>query len=149
MNELVWLIIAVILGIAEAITVGLVCIWFAIGALVAIIPAWLGAPIWVQVLVFIIVSGACLAFTKRFLKDYLKLKKQPTNADSLIGQDGLCTEDINNILSTGKVDISSLTWSARSDNDKPISKGKIVTIKSISGATLIVEEKNESIQEDL
>ena len=76
----IWLIIAVILGVIEAVTVSLVSIWFAIGALAAIIPAYFDAPIWAQILVFLAVSAIAFAFTKRFFKDIVKVKKQPTNS---------------------------------------------------------------------
>ena len=77
----VWIVIAVVLGIIEAATVSLVSVWFAIGALVAIIPAFFDAPLWVQILVFLAVSAISFAFTRRFFKDVIKVKKQPTNAD--------------------------------------------------------------------
>lgn len=136
-----WLALAVLLGIAEALTVGLVAIWFAIGALAAIIPAYMGAPFWVQFLVFLIVSAVCLAFTRKFFKGYLKVKKQSTNADSLVGQEGLCSQTINNIRETGKVDISGLTWTARTVDDSVISEGSVVVVDSITGVTLIVHKK--------
>ena len=73
----IWIVLAVVLGIIEAATVSLVSIWFAVGAIVAIIPAYFGAPIWVQILVFLVVSAVCFVFTKRFFKDVIKVKKHP------------------------------------------------------------------------
>ena len=137
----VWLIIAVVLGVVEAVTVSLISIWFAVGALSAIIPAYLGVPFWGQVLVFLFVSAISFAFTKRFFKDVVKVKKQPTNADSLIGTDGIVTSEINNLEGAGKVYISGLIWSARSENGESIPEGAVVTAKKIEGATLIVEMK--------
>ena len=139
---LIWLIIAVILGIIEAVTVSLVSIWFAVGAVAAMISAYFDAPIWAQVLVFLAVSAVCFAGTKTFLKDVVKVKKQATNADSLIGQDGIVTAEINNLEGGGKVYISGLTWSARSGNGEKVENGAVVTVKRIEGATLIVEIKN-------
>lgn len=137
----VWLIVAVILGIIEAATVSLVSIWFALGALVAIIPAYFGVQLWGQILVFLAVSAIAFAFTRRFFKDIIKVRKQPTNFDGLIGMDGIVTADINNLEGGGKVYISGLTWSARSKNGENISEGAVVTIDKIEGATLIVELK--------
>ena len=139
---LLWLIIAVILGILEAVTVSLVSIWFAIGALAAIIPAYFEVPFWGQILVFLAVSAIAFAFTKRFFKDVVKVKKQPTNSDSLIGTDGIVTAEINNLEGAGKVYISGLTWSAKSKNGEKIPEGAVVTVYKIEGATLIVEVKN-------
>lgn len=139
---LVWLVIAVALGILEAATVALVSIWFAIGAVAAMIPAYLNAPFWAQILVFVLVSALCFVFTRPLFKKIIRVKKQPTNADGLVGQEGVATEDIENIECRGKVFISGLTWSARSENGELIPEGAVVTVKKIEGVTLIVERKN-------
>lgn len=137
----VWIVIAVVLGIIEAATVSLVSVWFAIGALAAIIPAFFDAPIWVQILVFLAVSAISFAFTRRFFKDVIKVKKQPTNADGLIGQDGIVTTEINNLEGSGKIYISGLTWSAKSSDGETIPEGAVVTAVKIEGVTLIVKIK--------
>lgn len=138
---LIWLGIAVLLGMIEASTVALVSIWFAIGAVAAMIPAYFSAPFWVQILIFLVVSALCFAFTRTFFKDVMKVRKQATNADSLIGEEGVVTTTINNLEGEGKVYISGLTWSAKSIDGKEISETKIVEVKEIRGVTLIVEEK--------
>ena len=138
---LVWLAVAIILGIIEAVTVTLISIWFAIGALAAIIPAYFNVPIWGQILVFLAVSAISFAFTKKFFKDIVKVKKQPTNSDSLIGTDGIVTAEINNLEGSGKVFVSGLTWSAKSVDGKIIPEGAVVTVKKIEGASLFVYSK--------
>ena len=138
----VWLVIAVVLGIFEAATVALVSIWFAIGAVAAMVPAYFNAPFWVQILVFILVSALCFVFTRPFFKKIIRVNKQPTNVDRLVGQDGVATDDIENIECRGKVFISGLTWSARSETGELIPQGAVVTVKKIEGATLVVERKN-------
>lgn len=138
----VWLIIAVILGVIEAVTVSLISVWFAVGAIAAIIPAYFGVPLWGQILVFLAVSAVAFAFTKRFFKDVVKVKKQPTNSDSLIGTDGIVTAEINNLEGRGKVYISGLTWSARAFDGKDIPEGAVVKVERIEGATLIVTISN-------
>ena len=137
----VWLVVAVILGVIEAVTVSLISVWFAIGALAAIIPAYFGVPVWGQILVFLAVSAVAFAFTKRFFKDVVKVKKQPTNSDSLIGSDGIVTTEINNLEGSGKVFISGLTWSARSEDGNNIPEGAVVTVFRIEGVTLVVKAK--------
>ena len=138
----VWLVIAVGLGIFEAATVALVSIWFAIGAVAAMVPAYFNAPFWVQILVFILVSALCFVFTRPFFKKIIRVNKQPTNVDRLVGQEGVATDDIENIECRGKVFISGLTWSARSETGELIPQGAVVTVKKIEGATLVVERKN-------
>lgn len=144
---LVWLAIAIILGVIEAVTVTLISIWFAIGALAAIIPAYFGVPLWGQILVFLAVSAIAFAFTKRFFKDIVKVKKQPTNSDSLIGADGIVTAEINNLEGTGKVYISGLTWSAKTSDGKTIPEGAVVSVEKIEGASLFVRLKELSKEE--
>ena len=139
---IVWLVIAVVLGIFEAATVALVSIWFAIGAVAAMVPAYFNAPFWVQILVFILVSALCFVFTRPFFKKIIRVNKQPTNVDRLVGQEGVATDDIENIECRGKVFISGLTWSARSETGELIPQGAVVTVKKIEGATLVVERKN-------
>ena len=138
----VWLVIAVVLGIFEADTVALVSIWFAIGAVAAMVPAYFNAPFWVQILVFILVSALCFVFTRPFFKKIIRVNKQPTNVDRLVGQEGVATDDIENIECRGKVFISGLTWSARSETGELIPQGAVVTVKKIEGATLVVKRKN-------
>ena len=138
----VWLVIAVVLGIFEAATVALVSIWFAIGAVAAMVPAYFNAPFWVQILVFILVSALCFVFTRPFFKKIIRVNKQPTNVDRLVGQEGVATYDIENIECRGKVFISGLTWSARSETGELIPQGAVVTVKKIEGATLVVKRKN-------
>ena len=138
----VWLVIAVVLGIFEAATVALVSIWFAVGAVAAMVPAYFNAPFWVQILVFILVSALCFVFTRPFFKKIIRVNKQPTNVDRLVGQEGVATDDIENIECRGKVFISGLTWSARSETGELIPQGAVVTVKKIEGATLVVERKN-------
>ncbi len=145
MNEismpLVWFALAAVLGIVEAMTVSLVSIWFALGAVAAIIPAIFNVPVWGQISVFLIVSALAFAFTRKFFKDVIRVKKQPTNSDVLIGTDGMVTTDVNNLEGTGKVYISGLTWSARSENGENIPKDTVVTVDKIEGVTLIVKVK--------
>ena len=138
---IIWLGIAIILGMIEASTVALVSIWFAVGAVAAMIPAYFSAPFWVQILIFLVVSALCFAFTRTFFQDVMKVKKQATNADGLIGQEGVVTAAIHNLADEGKVYISGLTWSAKSADGKEIPETKIVIVKEIRGVTLIVEEK--------
>ena len=57
-----WLIAMVFFLVVEAVTVGLVCIWFAAGSLVALLCAMFDAPVWLQIVVFLIVSAVTLYY---------------------------------------------------------------------------------------
>ena len=99
----VWLIAMVVFLIVEGIVPGLVSIWFAIGSLAALLAAALRAPVWLQVVWFLIVSVAALALTRPLAKKYVNARTQPTNADRILGKDCVVREAIDNIQGTGAV----------------------------------------------
>ena len=139
---LVWLVAMVALLVFEAAVPGLVSIWFAIGALAALLSALLNAPLWLQIFWFIFVSFAALWFTRPLVKKYVNGRVQPTNADVVIGKDAVVFEAIDNVRGTGAVSVDGKQWSARSDAaDVCIEAGKVVTVLRIEGVKLIVEEK--------
>ena len=82
----IWLGAIVVFLVVEALIPGLVSIWFAFGALAALISALLRAPFWLQFVWFIAVSVAALALTRPLARKYVNGKVQPTNADMLIGR---------------------------------------------------------------
>lgn len=133
-----WLIVMVLFLVVEAATVGLVCIWFAVGALAALIAALLGAEIWLQIVLFLVVSAVALYFTRPLAKKYINAKVEPTNADMVIGKECRVTEAIDNIAGTGAVYVDGKTWTARSESDEVIPEGTLVTAKRIEGVKLIV-----------
>ncbi len=133
-----WLIVMVLFLAVEAVTVGLVCIWFAAGSLIALLAAMCGAPLWLQIVLFLVVSAATLYFTRPLVKRYVNSKVEPTNADMVIGKECRVTETVDNIAGTGAVYVDGKTWTARSENDEVIQEGTLVTAKSIDGVKLIV-----------
>ena len=136
---MVWLIVMIVLLVIEGVVPGLISIWFALGALAAIIAAAVGAPLWLQVVWFLLVSVVTLALTRPLAKKYVNSKVQPTNADVLIGRECLVTEDIDNILGTGKVTVNGMDWTARSEADGlRYPKDSVVTAVRIEGVKLIV-----------
>ena len=142
-----WVIALVVFLVIEAITVGLTSIWFAAGALAAWICALLGAPVWLQVAVFIVVTAVALYFTRPLVKKYINGKVVPTNADANIGKECRVTETIDNIAGTGAVYVDGKTWTARSDNDEVIPEGELVTALRIEGVKLIVSKSTETVTE--
>ena len=133
-----WLIVMVLFLVVEAVTVGLVCIWFAAGALLALLAAMCGAPLWLQIVLFLVASAATLYFTRPLVKRYVNSKVEPTNADMVIGKECRVTETVDNIAGTGAVYVDGKTWTARSADDEVIPEGTLVTAKSIDGVKLIV-----------
>ena len=77
-----WLVLLVVFLIAEAACpIHLVSIWFALGALVALLCAALGAPVWLQITLFVVVSGVLLALLWPLAKKFLNSKVTATNAE--------------------------------------------------------------------
>lgn len=138
-QPLIWLAVALLLLVVEAATVQMVCIWFCVGAIFAVFAALFGASVGIQIVVFVVVSGLALALTRKFVKNVLKVKKIPTNADSVVGEVGTVLEEINNIEETGRVRVDGLDWTARSDSGHIIKQGTAVLVKAISGVKVIVE----------
>lgn len=136
----IWLVLMGLLVIAELLTISLTTIWFAGGALAAAITAGIGLPFYVQFGVFIGVSFLLLALMRPIaVRVQRQEKKIPTNADSLIGQEAVVKEQIDNLHSTGSVMINGQEWTARSEQENlTIDPGSTVCIRSISGVKLIV-----------
>ena len=141
----VWLIVMIIMIVFEIISLGLTSIWFAGGALVALILAALKLPLWLQIVAFVVASILLLFITRPIAKKYLNKHVTKTNAESLIGSTAVVSQDIDNIMSTGEAMINGMPWMARSVDDKTkILKGTLVKITDIQGVKLIVKaEENE------
>ena len=138
---IIWLSILVVMAVIEIITLGLTTIWFAGGALVAFIVSLFGAPVPLQITVFVVVSLALLFSTRPLALKYFNKGRVRTNAEGLIGKSGIVLEDINNLHAVGLVQVDGMEWSARAIDDSTIEKGQEVLIRAINGVKLIVEEK--------
>lgn len=136
----IWLILAVIFAVVEAVSLGITSIWFVFGALVAMVLAMFGAPVVAQVIVFLIVSIVLLFLTRPILVKRFKLGKEKTNIDEIIGKTGVVKEKIVNIEGKGQVVINGVTWSARSLSGEDIDIDKMVKVHKIEGVKVIVSE---------
>ena len=138
----VWLIATVVFLIIEGIVPGLISIWFAAGALAALLAAMVGAPIWLQVVWFLLVSIAALAITRPLVKKYVNGRTQPTNADRIFGKECVVREAIDNVQGTGAVAVDGKVWTARMESDEESAQvGEIVVARRIEGVKLIVGKK--------
>ena len=136
----VWLVAMIVLLVIEGVVPGLISIWFALGALAALVSALLHAPLWLQIVWFLVVSIAALALTRPLAKKYINAKTQPTNADMLIGKECVVRESIDNVLGAGAVSVDGKVWTARTENDDikvpEVSRAVVVRIE---GVKLIVK----------
>lgn len=140
MDYAIWIIIVIGMLVIEASTVNLLSIWFAVGALGAVVANLLGAGVYVQIMVFLIVSGVTLGIAWPFIKKYRKRQTVATNYDMLIGQTAIVTDEISNEKFAGAVRVAGKDWSAVSDGDEVICEGEKVLVKSISGVKLVVDK---------
>ena len=135
-----WIIAMVVFLVIEAVTVGIVSVWFAIGALFAMVTAMLGANLWVQITVFLVVSAIALYFTRPLVKKFVNNKVEPTNADMLIGKECRVVETIDNLSGTGAVYVDGKTWTARTVDEEISPEGQLVKAERIEGVKLIVSK---------
>jgi membrane protein implicated in regulation of membrane protease activity len=115
-----WLIIAVVLTLIEVVTLGLTTIWFALGALVMI-------------------SSALLYFTRPYAVKKLKVGKEKTNAESLIGKKALVVKTITK-FEKGEIKLNGLIWGAKPDQDEELEKDSECEVIRIEGATAVVKK---------
>lgn len=134
-----WLAAFIAFAIGEAVTVGLVSAWFAVGALAGMFATALGAGLWLQIAVFLGVSALTLALFKPLSSKFLKPRLSATNADRVIGAAALVTETIDNTQAQGQVRVNGQIWSARSAQDVVIPSGQDVKVLRIEGVKVIVE----------
>lgn len=139
--QIFWAVLLMLFAVIEIVTPQMTTIWLAASSGVALIVAFfLPNVIWLQILVFVLVSVILLIFTRKLSQRILKGKKKRLNADRCIDQQAVVTEDINNLLGKGQVNIKGAIWTARSETDEIIQKGELVTVKRIEGVKVIVNK---------
>ena len=135
----VWIIAIIVFSVAEGLTAGLVTIWFALGALAALLAALFGAPLWLQLVWFFLISIATLIATRPLARKFLNGRTQATNADMYVGKECVVTETIDNIAGTGAVKVAGKVWTARTEDDTVVSAGTKAEALRIEGVKLIVK----------
>lgn len=137
--SIVWLCLMVVFLIVEAsCPIHLVSIWFAVGSLSAMIVGLFHGPMWLQVLVFILVSGALLAALWPLVRKCFNPRVTATNVDSVIGTTGLVTIAIDNVNALGQVKLGAMYWTARSTTGAPIPEGVMIQVDRIEGVKVFV-----------
>jgi membrane protein implicated in regulation of membrane protease activity len=143
MNAWMWIGLAVIFAVVESFTLGLTTIWFAIGALLAFLMAWLEFTWHVQLITFLLSSLVLLYYTAPIARKYLKIGITPTNVQALIGETAIVLEKIGQ-LKYGQVQVKGQIWAAKTvNNDEEIEVNTKVVIDGIEGNTLVVHEMKD------
>ena len=140
-----WLAAMVVFIAAEAMTVSLVSIWFAAGALGAIIVALLGGGLVLQVTVFLALAVALLLSLRSIVRKHFTPHVTKTNIDSVIGATGIVVTPVNNIAALGQVQINGMEWSARSSDNSHIPAGALVRVDRVEGVKVFVSLVEESV----
>ncbi len=134
-----WLVLMLVFLVVEAsCPLHLVSIWFAVGSLAAMLAAVLGAEIWLQVVLFVVVSAGLLAALWPVTRKFLNPKVTATNVDSVIGSRGLVTDAIDNLSASGQVKLGAMVWTARSSSGETIPVGTQVVVDRIEGVKVFV-----------
>lgn len=142
----IWIGFAIVMAVCEAATTQLVSIWFVFGAVAAAVTTIFTPSVFIQLIVFLVVSAISLVVTRPIVKHFRRASsKVSTNADRLIGQTGIVTAEIVDPFSVGQVKVMGETWSAQSEIT-PVKVGTKVEVLDIEGVRLIVEETQK--QED-
>ncbi|MBO4291922.1 MAG: NfeD family protein [Lachnospiraceae bacterium] len=135
---IVWIAILIISIVVELISLGLTSIWFAGGALIALIAAAVGGPLWLQVICFAVVSLLLLIFTRPVALKYFNKERVRTNVESLVGKQAVVLSKVDNLQGTGQVSVGGQEWSAKSaDDGQVLEQGDVVSVVAISGVKLI------------
>ena len=136
---MLWIGAVIVFGVVEAVTAGLVSIWFVPGAVAALIAAMAGLGILAQIVLFLVVSAAALAATRPLVKKLSAGRAVPTNADRVLGRTARVTETIDNDSAAGAVYVDGKTWTARSADGTVLPAGSRVEVRRMEGVKLIVE----------
>ena len=136
---IIWLGLLIAFLIIEAVcAVHLVSIWFAAGALAALVVWMLSGPLWLQVAVFAVVSAGLIIALWPLTKKFINPKITATNIDSVIGSTGRVTASIDNVEAAGQVKLGAMEWTARSTSGAPIEAGTLVRVDRIEGVKVFV-----------
>lgn len=140
----VWLLALVTFIVIEIATMGLTTIWFAGGALVALLLALGEAAFYVQLGAFLVISIILLVCTRPLAVKFFNQKREKTNVDSMIGKQAIVVAGIDNLREEGQVILNGMEWSARAyEENGIIPTGAVVEVKEIRGVKLIVVEKGK------
>lgn len=140
----IWLIVAIVLVILEILTAGFGVICFAIGAAFSALAAGLGVGITWQIVIFAVISLLTFIFLRPVVMRFLEKKSKDvkTNADAIIGRQGVVSERIDPEQHTGRVAIDGDDWKAVSENGEVIEKGANVEIVKLDSIIVTVKLNN-------
>lgn len=138
-----WFATAVLCAVIEGLTFGLTTIWFALSAVVMIFLSLLHMPFYLQCLIFVSIALLLLFFTRPLALKLLRIKREKTNADSLIGKKAQAIRTITE-WQKGQVKVNGAVWTAAASNSEDIPEGSECIVEKIEGVTLIVKKRKKA-----
>lgn len=138
-----WLILVAVMLLIEIPTMGLTTIWFCLGSVAAAIVSAVQGPLWLQIVIFTVVSIATMLFIRPWAMKHFNQNRTKTNVDELIGKEVVVIEAIDNLTGKGQVMVNGVEWMARSEDDTPIAKDAVVVVQRVSGVKLFVKPFNK------
>ncbi len=143
-----WFGVALLLAVLEVVSLDLVLIMFAVGAVVGAVLALMGAALWVQVLGFSVASALLLVALRPFLLRHLRdrVPLVETNAAAQVGKVAVVVAEVSE--RGGRVKLSGEVWTARTENDEVLAVGAEAEVVRIAGATAVVTALHDGAVRD-
>ncbi len=136
---IIWLVLFVILVVVEMITTAVTAIWFGGGCIGGAVAAAFGAPVWVQIIVFGLISFLLFAFVRPGVKRRFDKHRKLTGLAKYIGTRALVISEIDNLKGVGEVRIGDAEFAARSlERGMAIPEGAIVKVIDLDRDIMIV-----------
>lgn len=135
---IIWTVLIIVFAVAEAFTLGLTSIWFALGSVVALLASLIKLPIYLQIAIFLIATLIMLIYTRPVAVKYLRIGASKTNVSALLGETGIVLKRIDT-YNLGQVKVKGQIWTAKSETGEDIPRGEEVEIVSVEGVKLIVK----------
>lgn len=141
MISLIWVAVFAVSVIIEAATMGLVTVWGAISALIMAFIAQTGLAIGWQILIFLFITLLLLLTTRPVVVKKLKVGRNRTNVDTLLGEDVIVTKAVSRFEKGEARSKNGVIWAVTASDDSEIGEGAVCTVKEVQGNTLTVEKK--------
>lgn len=134
-----WLLLLLAFVAIEIFTFQLTTIWCAIAALPMIFISLTKMDMVWQLLIFVAISLVLLIFTRPFAVKKLKIGKEKTNMEALVGQHVIVTKEISKFSKGQAKTTNGVIWSVQANSDSPIPEGSECEITQILGNTLEIK----------
>jgi membrane protein implicated in regulation of membrane protease activity len=145
---ILWIILGVILIVAEVFTAGFVLLWFGVAALIAAFASFLGVGMAWQFAIFAVVSIILTALSRTLFVNYFSHhatgNELKTGVDALPGQIGTVVLASSGAMQAGEVKVFGSTWTAYPlEGENPLREGERVEVIRVQGASIYVRPVNQ------